>query len=87
MGSNLHIANLSASVTAADLRKLFGTIGPVETATIITDAGTGRSQGSALVRMTHEADATAAISRLNFSQYDGLVMSVRYEPPFKGTPQ
>jgi RNA recognition motif-containing protein len=76
MGTNLHIGNLSASVTEAELLDLFKKIGPVETATIMTNPETGFSQGIAFVRMTNESDAVNAISRLNFSQYDGQVISV-----------
>ncbi len=76
MGTNLHIGNLSASVTEAELLELFRKIGPVETATIMTNPETGVSKGIAFVRMANETDATTAISRLNFSQYDGQVMSV-----------
>jgi RNA recognition motif-containing protein len=76
MGTNLHVGNLSASVTEAELLELFRRIGPVETATIMTNSETGLSKGVAVVRMTNEMDAATAISRLNFSQYDGRVMSV-----------
>lgn len=87
MGHNLHIGNLSASVTEADLEDLFGKIGPVETAKIIMSSETGRSRGIGFVRMTNETDATTAISRLNFTQYDGRVMSVSKEPRVKGNHQ
>jgi RNA recognition motif-containing protein len=76
MGTNLHIGNLSASVTEAELLELFRRIGPVETATIMTNPETGLSRGIAFVRMSNETDATTAISRLNFSQHDGQVISV-----------
>lgn len=76
MGTNLHIRNLSASVTEAQLLELFTGIGPVETATIMTNPETGRRRGIAFVRMTNETDAANAISRLNFSQYEGQVISV-----------
>lgn len=79
MGNSLHIGNLSASVTEADLLDLFGKIGPVELARIITNTETGLSRGSAFVRMTNATDAATAISRLNFTQYDGRVMSVSEE--------
>ncbi len=76
MGTSLHIGNLSAAVTAADLLELFRNIGPVETATVMTSPETGLSKGIGFVRMANETDAMTAISRLNFSQYDGRVMSV-----------
>jgi RNA recognition motif-containing protein len=43
----------------------------------MTNPENGLSKGIALVRLTNEADATTAISRLNFSQHDGQVISVR----------
>jgi len=76
MGSNLHIGNLTTSVTVADLREMFGKIGPVETVRIMTNSETGLSRGIGYVRMTNAADAVTAISRLNFTQQEGQVMSV-----------
>jgi RNA recognition motif-containing protein len=84
MGTSLRIGNLSASVTEADLLELFRRIGPVETSTIMTSPETGLSKGIAFVRMTNEMDAMTAISRLNFSQHDGRVISVRQDPRVKG---
>jgi len=76
MANNLQIGNLSASVTVADLLELFGKIGSVETASIMTNAETGLSRGMGLVSMTHAADAVTAIGQLNFTQYEGQIMSV-----------
>ena len=76
MGNNLQIGNLSKSVTVADLLEMFGKIGSVETASIMTNSETGLSRGMGFVRMTNAADAVMAISRLNFTQCEGRVMSV-----------
>jgi len=76
MGNNLHIGNLPKTVTVADLMELFGKIGPVDNASIMMNADTGLSRGVGLVRMLNAADATTAIHRLNFTQYEGQIMSV-----------
>lgn len=76
MGTSLQIGNLPVSVTEAELLNLFNKFGPVETATIMKNPDSGRSQGTAFVLMARETDAVNAISRLNFSQYDGQVISV-----------
>ena len=76
MRSHLQIRNLSDSSTETDLIQLLGKIGPVVTVEIVRNAKGGRVQGSAFVEMASAADAACAVERLNFSQFDGRVVSV-----------
>jgi len=76
MGTKLHVGNLPSSATDDDLLIKFGQFGVVESAKIIRDERTGKSRGAGLVRMASVAEATAAINRLNFSQYGDLTMTV-----------
>lgn len=76
MGKKLRVVNLSSSVTNEDLLVKFGQFGTVEFADIARNRHTGRSKGFGFVEMATDAQAQAAISRLNFSQYGGLTMGV-----------
>lgn len=76
MGKKLRVGNLPHSVTDEDLCTKFGQFGTVESAEVIRDKHSGRSKGIGFVKMATDAQAQAAISRLNFSQYDGLTMGV-----------
>jgi RNA recognition motif-containing protein len=76
MGKKLRVVNLSSSVTNEDLFRKFGQFGTVESAEVMRDQHTGRSKGFGFVEMATDAQALAAIRRLNFSQYGGLTMGV-----------
>ena len=76
MNGKLHVGNLPASATAADLRLKFEQFGRVLSVTLDTDATTGRSRRSGLVEMEGRAEAQAAIDRLNMTQYEDMVISV-----------
>jgi RNA recognition motif-containing protein len=73
MSTRLHIGNLPSSATEADLRSKFAQFGTVESVMVVTDAQTGRF---GVVQMASDAEARAAINRLNMTQYDGVIMSV-----------
>jgi RNA recognition motif-containing protein len=76
MSTRLHIGNLPSSATEADLRSKFAQFGTVESAIVVTDAQTGRSKRFGIVEMANDAEARAAINRLNMTQYDEVIMSV-----------
>ena len=76
MGKKLHIGNIPFYATEEDLSVLFGRFGFVEFVKVMRDAHTGQSKGFALVEMSTDAEAKVAINRLNFTQYDGLIMGV-----------
>jgi RNA recognition motif-containing protein len=77
MGKKLHVGNIPSGSTEEDISSLFGRYGYVEFVEVIRDPRTGLSKGFAQVEMSTDAEAQHAISRLNFTQYDGLVMGVR----------
>jgi RNA recognition motif-containing protein len=65
MNKKLHVGNLSYQTTEAELQQLFAAVGPVLSATIITDRSSGRSKGFGFVEMETEQAAQEAIERLN----------------------
>ncbi len=65
MNKKLHVGNLSYQTTEDELHQLFVEVGPVVSATIITDRASGRSKGFGFVEMETEQAAKEAIERLN----------------------
>lgn len=76
MSTKLHVGNISAVVLEDDLKAIFGQFGPVETVEIARDPVKGTSKGFAIVAMLKDEDASAAIARLNFTQYAGRTIGV-----------
>ena len=73
---NIYVSNLGYQANDEDLKSLFSTFGPVESAKVIMDKITGRSRGFGFVEMTNEADGKAAIQNLNNQDVDGRSISV-----------
>jgi len=80
MTTMLHIGNIPSTATKKDLENMFRRLGLVESAGISKDEITGLSKCCGYVEMCNEKDADSAVSRLNFSQYNGRTISVRRAP-------
>ena len=76
MGKKLFVGNLTFSTTEADLATLFGSVGSVESAAVVTDRETGRSRGFGFVEMSSAGEASAAISKLNGHDVGGRQINV-----------
>lgn len=87
MGKKLYVGNLPFSATEEDISAKFSQIGTVESAKLITDRDTGRSKGFGFVEMSSEAEAQAAIDRLNGQDYEGRPMTVNEARPQKKGPR
>lgn len=81
MGRKLYVGNLPFSATEQDLAARFSTCGTVESVKLITDRDTGRSKGFGFVEMSTEAEAQAAIERLNGQDFGGRPMTVNEARP------
>ena len=76
MSTKLHVGNIPSTASAEDLKSTFGQFGVVDSVEIAIDENTGLRRGFAIVSMVRSEDATTAIGRLNFSQYDGRTIGV-----------
>lgn len=83
MATKLYIGNLSYTTTQQSLQDFFAQVGPVASATVITDKMSGRSKGFGFVEMTSEADAQAAIEKLNDQELDGRRIRVSEARPMQ----
>ena len=71
MPSKLYVGNLAYAVTNEDLTELFGQVGAVEKAVVVTDKFSGQSRGFGFVEMADQDGATKAIETLNESDLKG----------------
>lgn len=77
----LYVGNLAFSTTEGELRGMFEAHGPVESVSLITDPGTGRSRGFAFVEMTNDGDAEKAIAALGGAEVGGRPLTVNEARP------
>ena len=81
MSMKLYVGNLSYSTTDADLQRLFGESGTVESATVIMDRDTGRSKGFGFVEMGTDEEAEKAIAEMNGKEMEGRSLTVNEARP------
>ena len=82
MSSNkLYVGGLPYATTENELEDLFAEHGTVESVRVITDRMTGRSKGFGFVEMGSQAEAEAAIEKLNDSELGGRTLVVNEARP------
>jgi cold-inducible RNA-binding protein len=81
MNTNLFVGNLPYSVSEQDLIELFGQVGEVVRAQVISDRDTGRSRGFAFVEMRSSEEAQTAIEQLNEREFMGRRLLVNEARP------
>ncbi len=81
MGRKLYVGNLPYSATESALSDKFAACGTVESAKLITDRGTGQNRGFGFIEMASDAEAQAAIDKLNGTDYEGRTMKVSEARP------
>ena len=72
----LYVGNLSYQVSEKDLRDAFAAYEHVESAVVITDRATGRSNGFGFVEITDDAEAKAAIEEMDGKMLEGRAIKV-----------
>ena len=86
-GNKLYVGGIPYRSTEDDLKKAFSEAGNVVSASIISDRMTGRSRGFGFVEMASEAEAQAAIDRLDGKDFDGRTLSVSFARPQGDRPE
>lgn len=66
----LYVGSLSYNTSEQELADLFGQVGQVVSATVITDRVSGRSKGFGFVEMSNDDEARKAIDQLNGTSLD-----------------
>ncbi len=80
MTKKLYVGNLPYKTTDEDLKEIFGKIGNVESAAVVTDKFSGRSRGYGFVEMADE-DAEKAVQQLNGTEIEGRAIIVNEARP------
>jgi hypothetical protein len=81
VATKLFVGNLSFNTTSEDLEALFGQVGAVTSASVISDKFTGRSRGFGFVEMANSQDAQTAIERFHGSELQGRALTVNEAKP------
>ncbi len=79
--SKLYVGGLPYATTENELEDLFAEHGTVESVRVITDRMTGRSKGFGFVEMSSQAEAEAAIEKLNNFELEGRTLVVNEAKP------
>lgn len=74
-GAKIKVANLDAGVTTGDIQELFGEIGKLKSAEVVTNQA-GASKGFAMVTYLKKADAQKAIETYNGVPLDGKPLKI-----------
>ena len=72
----IYVGGLPYQTTGQELSDLFGQIGEVTDATVITDRETGRSKGFGFVEMSDSQEAQSAIQQLNGTMLGNRTITV-----------
>lgn len=78
---NIYVGNLPFSVGDRELQDLFGQVGSVISARVITDRETSRSRGFGFVEMGSAEEAKQAIQRFHGYNMDGRDLTVNEAKP------
>ena len=81
MNTKLFVGNLPFALNETSLEELFAESGKVVSVAIPTDRDTGRKRGFAFVEMETQADAEAAVKKLNGHTVEGrqIVVNTAHE--------
>ena len=74
---NIFVGNLNPETVAEGLRKLFSEFGEVISSKVIVDNATGMSRGFGFVEMQDNTASQDAIDNLDFSFFEGNIISVK----------
>jgi cold-inducible RNA-binding protein len=81
MATKLFVGNLPFSATGAELEGLFGQVGRVTSANVISDKFSGQSRGFGFVEMDSTQEAQTAIEKFNGYELQGRALTVNEAKP------
>ncbi|MBC7746635.1 RNA-binding protein [Pedobacter sp.] len=87
MSKKLFVGSLAWGTTDEELQAHFAQCGTVESAKVITDRDTGRSKGFGFVEFNDDAEADAAVEKLNGSDLGGRQITVNEARPREERPR
>lgn len=83
----LFVGSLAWATNDDGLGAHFASAGTVASAKVVTDRETGRSRGFGFVEFENDAEADAAVEKLNNSELDGRTITVNEARPREDKPR
>ncbi len=83
MSKRIYVGGLPFKTTEEELNALFTSYGTVVSAKLITDKFTNQSRGFGFVEMSDDAQAMAAIEKLNGTDFGGRKLTVNEARPME----
>lgn len=83
----LFVGSLAWATTDDSLAAHFASAGTVASAKVVTDRESGRSRGFGFVEFENDAEADAAVEKLNNSELDGRTITVNEARPREDKPR
>ncbi len=83
----LFVGSLAWATTDDSLNAHFAQCGTVASAKVVTDRDSGRSRGFGFVEFENDAEADAAVEKLNNSELDGRQITVNEARPREDKPR
>ncbi len=87
MSKKLFVGSLAWGTTDDTLQAHFAQCGTVASAKVVTDRDSGRSRGFGFVEFDNDAEADAAVEKLNNSDLDGRTITVNEARPKEDKPR
>jgi len=87
MSKRIYVGGLPFKTTEEEMNTLFAGYGAVTSAKLITDKYSGQSRGFGFVEMPNDEEATAAMEKLNGSEYGGRKLTVNEARPMEARPR
>ncbi len=87
MSKKLFVGSLAWGTTDETLQAHFAQCGTVASAKVVTDRDSGRSRGFGFVEFDNDAEADAAVEKLNNSDLDGRTITVNEARPKEDKPR
>jgi RNA recognition motif-containing protein len=87
MSKRIYVGGLPFKTTEEEMNTLFATYGQVSSAKIISDKFSGQSRGFGFVEMANDAEADAAIEKLNGADFGGRKLTVNEARPMEARPR
>ena len=81
MNNKVFVGSLAFKTDNEGLAAYFGTVGTVTSANVIMDKMTGKSKGFGFVEFSSDAEAQAAVDKLNQTELDGRTIFVDIARP------
>jgi RNA recognition motif-containing protein len=83
MSKRIYVGGLPFSTTEAEMNALFATHGAVTSAKLITDRESGQSRGFGFIEMANDAEAVAAMEKLNGTDFGGRKLTINEARPME----